>query len=231
MCHASELPVEAGVKGDAALFARPALDAEVGSGVLAHLCFPAEFEAAGESLERGRRRRVGVAADVNGGIRVAAKLILDGCADNERTALLRDRPARTCAQTLALHGVEVVAFPCGELRIGAVLPRVEVADVQLALAAALLRDALTKAQMCADVVRIGIIGGQGRGVVHRGAAKAQAALVERAVLLLLPYECTCADVADGAVAVRRVHVAVVGAASVFDDGTEDQSLVATRHFA
>ena len=51
LCHASELPAESCTDAHAALFARPALDAEVSGGVLAHVGFPAEFEAAGESLE------------------------------------------------------------------------------------------------------------------------------------------------------------------------------------
>ena len=165
--HALELPSESGAEVDAALFARPALDAEVGGGVRAHLGFPAEFDTRGDTLERRRRRGVAHAAcAMIGRACIAAKLILYGGTDDERAALLRMHPTCARAQDVAVHGGEAVAVARGERCVCAVLSRVEVADVDLLLAAVLHRRTLSHAEMCADVVRTRIVGRMPRGAAH-----------------------------------------------------------------
>ena len=96
---------------------------------------------------------------------------------------------------------------------------------------------MSKTEMRTDVVRVRIVGSAARDpsdgkvclVVRTHAAKAQAALVEDAALLLLLEEDAAADVVGIPLAMRAViKVGVVAAAPVLDDGAEEDAVI-TAH--
>ena len=141
---------------------------------------------------------------------------------------------------MAVDGVEVVAVAGREGCARTVLMRVEVADIQFALGAALRHTLVSETEMRTDVVRVRIVGCAARDpadgkvclVVRAHAAKAHAALVEYAALFLLLEEDAAADVVGIALAVRAViEVGVVAAASVLDDGTEEDAVIAAHDLA
>lgn len=230
----SEHPLDPCAQGYAALLAHPALDGDIRGHVLTHRGFPADLQTAGESLERRGRRCVGQPARAMVGCtRVATELILHRCAEDQSTARLRHRPSHTRPHAVAVHGGEVVAVTRGERRARPVLPRVEIAEIHLPLCSARCGDLLSDPQMCADVVCIRIVGGVELAeshrevgvVVHLRASESEAALVEQPVRLFPAQECARAEVADRAVAVHRVDVAVIAAAPILDERAKEQAVV------